>query len=258
MGAMLVHVRNRLSNLRERLRPRSEFIAVFNHIPKTAGMSFCEFIKRNVGARRVVELYTADNRDRLHAFSQEEQLALSAIVGHLPISYFAYFEQAKALRHMTVLRDPVKRIASFYHYIRRQDEHYLHRKIVDENLSLAQFVQQQLTLECDNLQTRYLCTSDLSGVPIGSCTKEMLAEAKQNLVERFAFVGVAESFAQSLELAARTLAWRNTKMPTINVAPRDSKPLDERDAAAIRSANELDCELHLFAQELFQKRLNQQ
>lgn len=246
-----------LRALRRRLAPRSRTLAIFNHIPKTGGMSFHEFINRNVPDGTVLELYTIDNRDRLVALSRHEQSQLHAVVGHLPFSYFRTFKPAKPTEHITVLREPIERIISFYHYITRHQTHYLHDKIVQGSLSLHDFVQQRLTLECDNLQVRYLCSDDLSGVAIGACTPQMLEQAKDNIASRFAAIGITEQFDDTLRLVAKAFDWRHVQSPQINVAPKVNKdaPCSAETRALIASTNELDLELYEFGKQLFNQRL---
>jgi hypothetical protein len=87
----------------------------------------------------------------------------------------------------------------------------------------------------------------------------MLEEAKDNLKNRFAVVGLQEYFPQSLELTARTMGWSNTTVPEINRAPEKSKASEKNEATIelIRSMNELDIELYDFGKELFFKRCNE-
>ncbi|MGH9548766.1 MAG: hypothetical protein ACRD3W_05290, partial [Terriglobales bacterium] len=149
----------------------------------------------------------------------------------------------------------VERIVSFYHYILRSPTHYLHDRLRNESIDLRGFVEKQLTLECDNLQVRYLCSDDLSGVAIGACTRSMLEQAKENLASRFAAVGLMERFDQSLQLTAQRLGWKKTESPRINIAAAGTKrkETDATTLALIKSANELDAELYQFAAEQFAK-----
>jgi Sulfotransferase family len=234
-------------------------IAVFNHIPKTAGMSFHQFIKDNVPSNSVLDFYTLDNRDRLVEYASQTQSRYAAIVGHLPYSFFVNLTLPAAASHITVLREPVSRLVSYYYYIRTSETHYLHDWVIGENVSLHKFFESQPTMEIDNLHLRFLCSTDCSNVPIGGCKREMLDEAKDNLQNRFAVVGLQEYFAQSLVLTARTMGWTHITNPEINRAENKPKS-SEKEAetlALIQSMNEFDIELYSFAQELFIKRCNE-
>jgi Sulfotransferase family len=252
----LRHTLNRIKGrLQREIESRRSFdtIAIFNHIPKTAGMSFHQFIKDNLPNNSVLDFYTLDNRDRLVEYASQAQSRYAALVGHLPFSFFINLPLPAKAVHITVLRDPVARLISYYYYIRSSKTHYLHDWVVSEDISPRAFFESKPTMEIDNLQLRFLCSADCSNVPIGGCTREMLAEAKENLKTRFAVVGLQEYFSQSLELTARTMGWKNITNPEINRAPEKSKPAesDEQVLQLVRSLNELDMELYEFGQELF-------
>ena len=219
-------------------------------------MSFHEFIKENVPTNSILDFYTLDNRDRLVEFASQPQSRYAAIVGHLPYSFFVNLPLPAKASHITVLRDPVSRLISYYHYIRSSETHYLHDWLVKEDVSLRAFFERQPTMEIDNLHLRFLCSTDCSNVPIGGCTRSMLAEAKENLQSHFAVIGLQEYFAQSLVLTARTLGWTHITNAEINRAPVKPKSNENDDAtlSLIRSLNELDIELYDFAKLLFAKR----
>ncbi len=222
-------------------------------------MSFHEFIKDNVPNNSILDFYTLDNRDRLVEFASQPQSRYAAIVGHLPYSFFVNLPLPAKASHITVLREPVSRLISYYHYIRSSETHYLHDWVVNEDVSLQAFFESQPTMEIDNLQLRFLCSTDCSNVPIGGCTKSMLAEAKENLQSHFAVVGLQEYFTQSLVLTARTLGWTHITNPEINRAPVKPKSSDRDEATLnlIRSSNELDIELYDFGKQLFVTRCNE-
>lgn len=228
-------------------------IAIFNHIPKTAGMSFHQFIKDNLPNNSVLDFYTLDNRDRLVEYAAQPQSRYAAIVGHLPFSHFVNLPLPATPSHITVLREPVARLISYYYYIRTSESHYLHDWVVNEDVSIQAFFEAKPTMEIDNLHLRFLCSTDCSNVPIGGCTRDMLEEAKDNLKNRFAVVGLQEYFPQTLDLTARTMGWSNVTNPEINRAPEKSKSAekDVKVIELIRSLNELDIELYDFGKELF-------
>ncbi len=216
-------------------------------------MSFHQFIKDNLPGNSVLDFYTLDNRDRLVEYASQSQSRYAAIVGHLPFSFFVNLALPATSMHITVLREPVARLISYYYYIRSSKTHYLHDWVMGEDVSPQAFFESKPTMEIDNLHLRFLCSTDCSNVPIGGCTREMLEEAKENLKNRFAVVGLQEYFPQSLELTARTMGWKNITNPEINRAPEKSKAA-EKDAKTlelVRSMNELDIELYEFGQELF-------
>ncbi|HEY9777442.1 MAG TPA: sulfotransferase family 2 domain-containing protein [Planktothrix sp.] len=239
---------------KSRPKPRLNDTVVFTHIPKTAGMSLGELIRNNIAPERLLELYTADSRDRLSSLSPEQVRALDAIMGHIPFSFLSSIDLVKPALALTVLRDPVERIISFYTHARRNPDHYLHEAVTEGGVTLQEMVRQGMTLECDNLQVRYLCSADLSGVPVGSCSDAMLDDAINMLSERFAVVGIVEHFVETVELVCDVCHWKRTKMHWVNVSPQ-REIADAAALEAIRDANQLDIKLYLYALQLFQKRM---
>jgi hypothetical protein len=244
---------HRLKRLRQQWAQRRQGIVVFHHIPKTAGTSFKAVLHNNLETESVLELYALDSRDRLASIPNERLASLRAIVGHLPFCFFVPRNPQPPLLHCTLLRRPVDRVLSYYGYIRWNTGHYLHERISRENLSLHDFVLRRDNVELDNLQVRYLCSTDCSNVPIGGCTTEMLEEAKENLAQLFGLVGLQEEFPLTLSLANRKLGWSNLPIPHINRTP--DRPalgdVDARTLSTIEALNSLDLELYAFARNLF-------
>ena len=241
---------------RESSQSPSDEIIVFHHVPKTAGMSFHNFIENNLSSGSILALYKPDNREILSNLSDQEKAKVSAIVGHLPFSFFAELRFPKPLAHITILREPVSRIVSYYHYIKSSPTHYLHDHITNQNLSLKEFLACRPTAELDNLQVRYLCNQDCWFLPIGSCTEDMLDQAMENLANSFAVVGLIEQFDLTLSMTAQTFGWSNLSSPFINETPRSGQhgQVEASDIADIQSLNQLDLRLYEFAANLFSER----
>lgn len=62
--------------------------------------------------------------------------------------------------YITMLRDPVRRVVSTYHYIRRQQGHPLHRSFSDPAMPLERALDSGLIQMFDNGQTRALSGMD--------------------------------------------------------------------------------------------------
>ena len=221
---------------------------------------FHDFIKDNLPKGSVLELYTLDNRQRLVDYARQDKATYAAIVGHLPFSFFSQLEFPKPTLHLTILREPVSRLISYYHYVRSSQTHYLHDWVMGEEIGMHDFFLRKPTMEVDNMHVRFLCTTDCSNVQIGECTQAMLEEAKFNLKNSFDVVGLQEEFDKTMLLTASSLKWKRVTKPEINRNPlkpkRDQVP--EETILLIKSLNELDIELYAFAKELFEERLQNQ
>jgi Sulfotransferase family len=90
---------------------------VFLHIPKTAGQTVHNGLRRVLKARRVSPI-----RVHTQALAPQDQYppGYSLYSGHLDWSAIDHLPRARFV--FTVLRDPAERIASFYFYLRRKAE----------------------------------------------------------------------------------------------------------------------------------------
>ena len=136
---------------------------------------------------------------------------------------------------ITVLREPLARLASQYRYDRkRAKSKQFQRKVIEEqgNLPFAAcaaskdcIAKNDLSRWC-SLQTRYICGwgPDCTPNEIGGATPKMLARAKKHLEDLFVVVGVQEQWDLTLKLLEK-------KLPTYF----------EGVAAEYRAGNEANC-----------------
>src|SRR4030067_55468 len=137
--------------------------------------------------------------------------------------------------------------------------------------ALSRFVQNGITLETDNEQTRLVSGIDSE---FGKCTSEMLEAAKENLKKYFTVVGLSEYFDETVLLMKLAFGWKlpirlslkkivsGTSSPfyertnvSINRVRRDE--LSEDDLSAINKFNELDIQLYEYAKELCHEQIKQ-
>lgn len=219
---------------------------VFVHIPKTAGGTITRIIAQNYPQATIYRI-EGDNRasiQRLLALPDERRQRLRCVVGHAPVGLERYLRQPAA--SFTLLRDPVERVISLYHYILRRPTHYLHKEVTSRRLSLEAFALSSLTPELDNCQTRHL-----SGDPAVDCVfgagpidDATYRAALANVEAGLAAVGVQERFAESLFVFARRFGWTALATVSKNRAPaaRGETPAAVREAIAARNA--YDCALY--------------
>ena len=95
--------------------------------------------------------------------------------------------------YITVLRDPVDRIASHYYYAKRYPTHYLHKEITGRNMSLQDYASARLSDELDNGQVRMLAgVVNEKTVPIGSVAPILLTGRSRILNATSRSTGLAE------------------------------------------------------------------
>ena len=221
---------------------------MFLHLPKTAGMTLRSILER-VYAEHGVEFLT-NKGGELRAFAQrplEARRRVALLGGHIPWGAQAAIPGARAI---TVLRDPVERVISFYHFTKRAPNTLHHTAINEGGLTLADCVESGLLDGELNLQTTML------GDRRAPTPDALLASAKRNLRACAAF-GLAERFTESMEYMARELNWPEVDWESRNVTqgrPR-AADLDTGLVDRIRAGAALDAALHADAVELFERRV---
>jgi hypothetical protein len=189
---------------------------VFVHVPKAAGTTLTTVVRRpypndqiHVIQGRIVESLAGLTQMEPHARSR-----IRCLYGHLP---FGAHMLTGPVEHMTMLRDPIDRLVSHYHYARSQPAMYLHELSLRSDL--AAYVSSGAA-ELDNGQTRLL--SGLADVDAvrgdGPVTGAVLQEAQGNLAT--AVIGLTEAFDESLLHFRRAFGWRNVLYSRQNATPQ--------------------------------------
>jgi hypothetical protein len=129
--------------------------------------------------------------------------SLELIKGHH--AFGLHLNLPRPAKYITVLRDPVDRVASVYRLVSKVPGNRQHDTVKTENLSLHEFAARGLDFETDNGQCRLV--TGRTDIPIGECQEDLLDEAKANLRRWFRFVGITERYDESLVLLRRELGW---------------------------------------------------
>jgi hypothetical protein len=168
-------------------------------------------------------------------------------------------------RYMTILRNPIERVISWYkgHVREPGAEHY--ERIRRDRLTLAEFIDLGITPELNNHTVRVLIgrgrsriwrmkrraqnyyTSRLLGKQIYQVNgKRYLDRAIANLNRYFCFVGIVEKLDLLTQFLAQQgpIAEGGVSVPRLNVAPQMEAAMDSQTLDAIRKANELDLMLY--------------
>ncbi|WP_404324288.1 sulfotransferase family protein [Cytobacillus firmus] len=217
--------------------PADEYLLIFMHIPKTAGMTLKRIIKRQYPDDRILKDIT-DGKIQEFKEKMEEQ-DFSFVFGHL--SFGLHLHTTKPCTYITMLREPIDRVISMYYYVLGKENHPLHN-IVKE-LSFEEFLDHpDLKNHTNNMQTKRvlgkntLITSDLE-------------QAKLNLLNHFSVIGITEMFDDSIKLMKKKLNWNDIsyvrKNQTKKRLSRDQ--IDQRLIEKITEYNKLDIQLYNWA-----------
>lgn len=232
-------------------------VLLFLHIPKTGGSTLRRILARIYPLWETVRIYPprmGDPEGYLRKVLADEERTVSCVVGHFP--YGLHESIPLSSTYLTMVRDPVDRVLSHYHFMRRTEDHPLHERA--GSMTVREYVGDPSRWDVDNGQVRYL-TDNLT-LPHDRRYKELgerhLREAKRVLEQEDVIVGTTNRFDLSVLLAADRLGWPAPHYIRRNVGserPR-AEDLTEETLRLIKDRNRLDMELHRYAQKLLEKR----
>jgi hypothetical protein len=228
---------------------------VFIHIPITGGMTLYSMIRDIYKPSELHKINPAmESIDKYKHLSQDRKDKLKVIYGHM--DYRIQELLPPYSRYVTLMRNPVERVISLYHYVRRTANDPL-RELAMRS-SLDDWVARCNLLEMDNGQTRRLSGSRDS-LGFGECSAEMLERARHNVQQNFALVGITERFDETYGQMSKLFDWPIRHYQPRNVAQQRSgiKETSVRTIRLIEKFNALDMELYEHAARLFADRLGQ-
>jgi hypothetical protein len=226
----------------------------FLHTPKTAGRTLIDYLRGVYGPEQSYFVSGLYDLVRFSVLPPDNVRDLRLISGHFNFGFheplfsdFTYF---------TLLREPIDRIVSFYYYRKRSPQESDYREINEKKISLEQYVLSGMAKETDNGMVRRISGAGMK-TTFGECTEEMLEQAKRNVENCFAVVGLQEMFPESLALLQRTFGWHEVPYKDSNITPdrpaRDALPAET--VQLIGKYNRLDQELYQWARERFLRSL---
>ncbi len=97
-----------------------ESLIVFLHIPKTAGTSFSHLLKRKFKPESIAQIYApAECARPLTDHAARIESSIDCISGHIDYGIHQYL--SRDCEYFSMLRDPVSRVLSHYHFTRSKD-----------------------------------------------------------------------------------------------------------------------------------------
>lgn len=250
--------------------PLEDRSLLFLRIQKTASKSVENLLFTRFALSGIAESVHTPQGDKL------DVNAFPFVSGHVNFGFIKRFARRPVI--VTFLREPLDRALSAYYYFRRESQEtleliratyppewaeerirYSERSL---ELGLLDFLQQEPELaqtRLANMQTRVLLSSKGLWDKMAMSDEEMLQEAKKNL-EACDIVGLTERLNDSLALMEHRLNWEGLgPIPHHNANPNRRRVTDEdpQALAILAGWNQLDIELYAFAQDLFEKRLEQ-
>lgn len=260
-------------------------IMIFLHIPKTAGNSVFNIIRRQYPAHRRYELDMDWDRrqetiDNFIALDEERKRQITYVGGHIFYGFHRFTPQQAV--YMTFMRDPVDRFISHYYFIKqspfdplmkkleqlRDPNRYQQRTLeflrltANRRSSLEEFLDLSIDLDVMDLQTRiiggFVDPADETP-PFQELPPNALPVALDNIQRDIPVVGLVEHFDASLLLFRKAFGWRNIFYARHN--PTRSRPALSQVPSLLRDkiekASPLDMELYRRMSERLQEQIFQ-
>ncbi|MCC6176454.1 MAG: sulfotransferase family 2 domain-containing protein [Chloroflexi bacterium] len=243
---------------RGELQPLPAPVLLFVHLPRTAGTTFNGILSREYGADALYKVhdglaiehgFVTAGDDPFVRLTAERRQRYAAISGHMSVGLHSWVPGPS--RYVTILRDPVERVASLYQFIAEQPSHRLHERITRDGWTLADCLTHPdyPMLQFNNGQLRMLTgavTADR--LPRGVYDSERLARAVHLVDETLDLVGTTDRFDEFLVLAWRRYGWQMPLYRASNVSAAPKKAiLDPSTVALIETYNRMDRELYAYA-----------
>lgn len=195
------------------------------HIPKTGGSSFFVMLQQQYGSR-CLQLWRKDVRMRLDEMGRIGDIpaGVEVLHGHFHYTEVQHLVEPSSTKLITWLRDPVSRVVSRYHFMKRNVEHdESHPKRGEPVPSLLEFASRSSHRNTMSDFLRGIALSDLF------------------------FVGLLDCFAEDLQRLAQMLGWPAVDMVHLknNTPYKALQPdLTETELLAVRDLNSEDVELY--------------
>lgn len=216
----------------------------FLHLSKAGGSTIRHILK---GQYKQDEIFLIngwkdiEDYDRLNVFEKER---FNVIAGHFGMDFFHRLEGEFCL--FSLLRHPVERIISHYHYVRRTSVHEFHANV--QEMSMLEYALDHADKDIDNGYVRQLCGVDFD---LGQCEEDHLRLAKDNFMNHMTVFGFTERMSESIEKLASRFGWNRAGIKPglrLNETPSESKSIvSSNDREKIARRNKFDMALYNWA-----------
>ena len=207
---------------------------IFQHLPKCGGSTFRRIIYRMYQSKNTFSINVINdvklNTEDFINLSLEKRDQVHLLHGHMKFGLHKHMTGNP--KYITFLRKPEERIVSYYEFVLRSPTHRLYKQIINDKMSLYDFVTKINQGDVNNGQIMFI-----SGI---EDTEElMLEKALENIETHFSFVGTVEKFNESLILLKRKYNWPIPYYRVLNKT-KNRKPMESIDNKTLEAINNLN------------------
>lgn len=228
-------------------------LIIFVHIAKTGGTTLRAILDKQYGLNSLF-MYSnktigyLDNNVQIINMLRDNIDTAKCISGHFGFGMTFYeinttpllplIQTHRLVTYISMLRKPVDRTFSLYHHYKRNN--WLHNDVTFES-----FIKHRLYDL--NQQTKYISNSP----------EPNLENAKENIINHFAFVGVTDMYKESLFLMKQRFDWENFKYNKLGkfIEHSSRESISNEFIQIINNDNKLDLNLYNFAKQRLKKKI---
>jgi hypothetical protein len=228
----------------------TNYHCVFSHVPKSAGTSFDRFIAQFYELKDILHVNAADLNKLPQVVNLKNNFP-KLISGHHPIHGLLYqLLPNEKIIHLSMMREPVSRVISYYNYISTREYHALHKQVKD--LGFDKFIHQDL-IEINNGQARRFSGTLHTNSLLSD--NELYFQAKNIIDNCFTIVGVTEEINKFAQLISKKYKTKFSEVPktnTSNVKIR-LRDISSSQLKIIEQKNKVDIQLYKYVKHKFKQ-----
>lgn len=235
-------------------------LVIFQHIPKTAGTSLRHAIQHQFKPNEVFEFYKiGDSQEGISKFLEfysKKSKTLKIISSHLGFGLHQYIDTP--VTYVTILREPTKRIISYYHHLVKLNHPEAVGKSLEEFVRTFGGVQNGMACNLSGVTLRAQLQDPDLDLEYERNAEQTLIKASENLKKHFCVVGLLEYFDETCVFLNQNLGWH---LPLSNVKSnvgkkkKTSTDIPKETLDIITEYNKLDLQLYEQVKKQFQAEL---
>ena len=221
-------------------KPRKIF---FDHLPKCGGTTLNHYLVSHFPQRKI---FFVDSESSIKLFQESPEsfrFNFDFIFGH-NASEIIDFVNPDCFK-VTMFRNPIDRVYSYFHYVKKTQEHPLHASFLESEISLKQYALSEKNPEICNWYTTHF-----SGYSLDDAKKEPDKAVSAALVfiqQRYDLIGFLsdfEAFVENLRYNANLKHSYDGKKRNVTHSALNKPGITAEEVMAIKVSNQMDISLY--------------